>query len=252
MLRLVKNLVTTKNLNCSNFTSMPDNIFNDFTNSDEKPITGFTRLNECVMKNWVDINLPMDSSMKIYMKYKINQKPTTLNAPIAGAGGGGTDGYRLYWEKGNGGIAFLTNTKYTVSDEVAVQDKLYEDTFGNGVLIHNGEDLSTQVTSWYAGATDDPTAIGSGHNISPKNELLFYNAKIWLGDELKRDFVPAKNKETGEVVLYDLVENQAYKGSYETGYIEENISTININSVGSVSKLEIARKNFIDFENVSA
>lgn len=155
-------------------------------------------------------------------------------------------------KKKEGGITFLTNAKYVVSNEVAVQDKLYEDTFGNGILIHNSEDLSSKVDNWEAYATGSPTAIGSAYDVSPKNELLFYNAKVWLGDELKRDFVPAKNEETDEVVLYDLVENQAYKGSYETGYIEENISTININSVGFVSKLEIARKNFIDFENVSA
>ena len=91
----------------------------------------------------------------------------------------------------------------------------------NGDLVNSLESTGKLGTGLYPMYLFDLDQAGAPHpsSTSCKSVVRMRYFKMWQGDNLVRDMVPCKNTETGEIGMYDLINDQIYTKANGNSFI---------------------------------
>ena len=152
-----------------------------------------------------------------------NNGVSYMCCPIAGMNGVATPFKFL-----DGDPSGKNTVKMTVENNTASVwlngEKEYEDTAFDGEYI--------------SGVTQVIFADNYGTEISEHTSAKVYALKMWQGDTLVRDFIPCRNS-SGEVGLYDLVEEKFYSNAGSGSFVEgDEVIIANVAGIPCFLKVE--------------
>lgn len=142
---------------------------------------------------------------KITCRFMLEEDPPDYNTSYFGT----ENGYRFMSGKQRQARVCQNSGRCTDFTEIITYNTEYNVTVGNGTVIINGVDHSSEIT-WYSSVIGDivPICLGSAAIVNPRLPMIIYTFKIFNStDNLIADYVPVKLQDN-TISLYDVIRQQ--------------------------------------------